>query len=151
MFCGGRGRKRSCCYCISILLREPSEPHSPTHSTVQYISAILHQTRCNHQNTTLALWEDQLKRSRNEMYDFYLQKYYLIYKMCVGDGRKTRNESKKKNKTKEKFPRLVALPSPLLRYVFRCPRTLKTSGTYPKWDRVLNLKGQKEKRQGRAR
>ena len=33
--------------------------------------------------------------------------------------------------------------------VFRCPKTPKTSRTYPKWERVPNLMGQK--RQGWAR
>ena len=50
-------------------------------------------------------------------------------------------------KNKEKNPRLVVLPSPRLQKwrptVLRCPKTPKTSRTYPRWDWGPSLVGQK--------
>ena len=49
------------------------------------------------------------------------------------------------NEKTKKIPRLVALPSPRLRKwrptVFRCPKTPKTSRTYPRWDWDPTLMG----------
>ena len=115
----------------------------------------------------------------------------------MGMGEKTRNTNKRKSETKEKIPRLVALPSPRLRNggrlfsgvrkhrkqarptlggrggpnlvgqeiltwggvpkdpyrrrhgqaeerrmtVFQCPKTPKTSRTYPRWERGPSLVG----------
>ena len=73
------------------------------------------------------------------MYDLFTVHVY------DGDGRK--NPEIYKTKTKEKIPRLVTLPSPRLRKwrltVFRCPKTLKTSWTYPRWDGGPILVGQR--------
>ena len=70
--------------------------------------------------------------------------YGLLTKILYdGDGRKT--PKYKKDETKEKIPHLVALPSPLSTKwrttVFWC---LKTSRTYPKWEKDPNLTGQKK-------
>ena len=69
----------------------------------------------------------------------------FIYKDVMGMGEKTPKEN---GKQKKKSP-LVALPSPLLRYggrlFFGARKTPKTSQTYPKWERVPNLMGQKKK------
>ena len=72
----------------------------------------------------------------------------FIYKNVMWWGWEKKIPKYTKDKTKEKIPRLVALPSP--RYtkwsptVFRCPKTPKTSRTYRKWERVPNLMGQKK-------
>ena len=62
----------------------------------------------------------------------------------MGMGEKPRNT---KTKTKKTSP--VWLPShpPSTKWrltVFRCPKTPRTSRTYPKWERVPNLMGQKK-------
>ena len=53
-------------------------------------------------------------------------------------GEKPQNIQKTNTKTKEKIPRLVALPSTKWRPTFfRCPKTPKTSRTYSRWEREL--------------
>ena len=58
----------------------------------------------------------------------------FIYKDVMGMGEKPR----KRKGNERKNPRLVTLPSPLLRYggwlFSRCPRTPKRSWTYSKWE-----------------
>ena len=73
--------------------------------------------------------------------------YGLSTKMLYdGDGRKTQKYTK--DETKEKIPRLVVFPSPHLRSGGRLlsgvQKHWKTSQTYPNWERVLNLMGEKK-------
>ena len=61
-------------------------------------------------------------------------------KMYDGDGREN-PENEKKKETKEKdFPRLVVYEK-WRPTVFRCPKTSKTSRTYPRWDWGPSLVG----------
>ena len=64
-----------------------------------------------------------------------------------GNGRKkNRNTIKRRNETKEKISALVPshpLSTKWRPTVFRCPKTPKTSRTYPKWERDPRLMGQK--------
>ena len=70
--------------------------------------------------------------------------YGLFTKMLYdGDGRKTPKYTK--NETKVKIPGLVALHPLVYEVEVDCPKTPKTSRTYPKWERVPNLMGQKKK------
>ena len=76
------------------------------------------------------LYEKDLLKTPKVMYDVFTMHVY------DGDGRK--NPEIYRTKTKKKIPRLVALPSSRLRKlrltVFQCPKTPKTSWTYPRWD-----------------
>ena len=75
------------------------------------------------------------------------RKYGLFTKMLYdGDRRKTPKYTKEETKEKNSlFGCSPILPSTKLRpTVFRCPKTPKTSRTYPKWERVPNLMGQKK-------
>ena len=86
------------------------------------------------------LSEKDLLKTPKVMYDLFTMHEY------DGDGRRNNSEIYK-TKTKEKIPRLVALPSPRLRKwrstVFRCPKTPITSWTYPRWDGGPILVGQR--------
>ena len=96
------------------------------------------------------MWEDLLK-TPNVLYDF-IYNLWFIYKegYMMGMGEKTRNIQKQ---NQGKIPRLVALPSPLLRNGGRLfsgvRKTPKKSRTHPKLERVPNPIGQKQ--QGWAR
>ena len=88
------------------------------------------------------LYEKDLLKTPKIMYDFIYNLWFM--NVYDGDGRKTRNIYKAK--TKEKIPRLVALPSPRLRKkwrptVFRCLKTPKKSRTYPRLDKGPSLTG----------
>ena len=63
----------------------------------------------------------------------------------MGMEEKPRN-TKTNAKTKEKIPRLVALPALSTKWrptVFRFPKTPKTSQTCPRWERDPSFMGQK--------
>ena len=63
-----------------------------------------------------------------------------------GDGRKTPKYTKDEKKEKNSPFGCPPIP-PSTKWrptVFRCPKTPKTSRTYPKWERVPNLTGQKK-------
>ena len=83
------------------------------------------------------LYEKGLFKTPNEMRDFICNLWF-IYNECIWWEWEKKPRNLQKAKTKEKIPRLVALPSPRLRKwgptVFRCPKTPKTSRTYPRWD-----------------
>ena len=81
-------------HAITNCLRDPSLPHSSTHSTVQFI---LHQTCYIYH----LLYEKTYLKSRDEMYDFIYETWFYLQNV-VGWG------SEKKPET-EKFP--VWLPS----------------------------------------
>ena len=55
---------------------------------------ILHQTRCNHQNATFALWEKVLlKNHGGKVNEFYLQEMiYLQFMKMMGMGEKPRKK-----------------------------------------------------------
>ena len=63
----------------------------------------------------------------------------------MGMREKPRN-AKTNKKTRKKFPVWFPSHPPTTIWrptVFRCPRTPKTSRTYPKWESVPNLVGKK--------
>ena len=62
-------------------------------------ATILHQVRCGHQNTTLALWKDLLK-TPNEMYDFIYRDNFLFTRMWWG----WEKPRKRKGNETKKFP-----------------------------------------------
>ena len=91
-------------------LRGPSKLHSPTHSSVQYISN--HPSLNTLQPPKYHTCSVTYLKSPNKIYDFIYRDGF-IRKDVMGMGEKTR---KKKGNERKKNPRLVALPSPLLQY-----------------------------------
>ena len=139
---GGEGIGNAFLY----FLRGPSLPHSPTHSTVQYISN--HPSPCALQPTkyhTCSVKKDLFKNPEWKCMILFTIMVF-IYKDVMGMGKKPKENEKRK---KKKAP-LVALPSPLLRYggrLFSGAQKKNLAGPTLSWKGFL-IKWDKRKKQG---
>ena len=95
------------------LLRGPSWPHSPTHSTIQYI--VIHPSPCAllPPKYHICSMKKDLLKTLEVMHDFIYKLWFYQMNSYDGDGRKTPKYIQKQ-RNKGKIPRLVALPSPRL-------------------------------------
>ena len=87
--------------------------------------------------------KDLLKNPESDVWLYLQIMIYLQWIYMMGMGEKPHKYVQTKNK--EKFPVwLTSHPYRLRKWrptVFRCPKTPKTSGTYPRWDWDLTLVG----------
>ena len=125
---------------ITNCLRDPSLPHSPTHSTVQYIDIHPSPTTLHPPKYQIYSMRRPNLKSRDEMNDLiYKTRFYLQNVVCWGWEKKPRNEN---------ITRLVALPSPLLRYgarLFSGVRERRKQAGLTLSGRGIWSKGKKEK------
>ena len=128
-------------------LREPSYPHSPTHSTIQY--KVIHPSPCALQPPKYHIWSMRKAYLKTRMECMILFTIYDLFTMNVYDRDGRKNQKKKtKNETKEKiFPVWLPSHSPATKWrptVFQCPKTPKTSRTYLGGGRDPSLMGEKQ-------
>ena len=141
---GGKGKEEV--LLLLRFLREPSWPHSPTHSTVQYIT--IHPSPCGQQPGKYHICSMIKTYLKPQKWCMILFTIYDLFTMHVynGDGRKTPKYTKRK--PRKKFPVwLPALPSTKMEADY-CP---KTSRTYPRWDGGPSLAGQRNTGLGTVR
>ena len=119
-------------HALTICSKAPSLPHSPTHSTVQYIT--IHPSPCAllpPKYHVCSMKKTYLK-TLNEMCDV-IYNWWFIYKWILydGDGRKTTKYTKTNTKNKGKnSPLCWVFPSPSKIIEPKLPKYLT-----PRWER----------------
>ena len=142
----GRGRERSCFNCI--FYGEPSYPHLPTHSTIQYI--ITRPSPYTQQPPKYRICSMKNSYLKPETYAwFYLQCMILMDMLGMGEKKPRKNIYTRK--TRKKFPVWFPSRPPVYKFggrLFSGSKIPETSRTYPRWAGFLLYRDKRIKRVG---